>query len=287
MRKPTHIQALGLALCLGAGILQGSANLALGQEARLRLHQVDNQPRGEADTVAEIRFGETVAARILGRESLSKDRELNRYVSLIGTALALHATRPDLQFHFAVMESPEVNAYSAPGGFVFITRGAIEASTSESELAAILAHEIAHISERHIVKALHIRGEEKGDLSAISRLIGASSDTARAAFSQTVDKALELILDTGYEMEQELDCDRIATLLLVQTGYDPQALQRFLQRNQGTASDGAHKMKTHPASQRRNDALRQLLEAEGLTTPVAETATMQTRFRHHVKANHG
>jgi predicted Zn-dependent protease len=256
---------------------------AMAQDARMRLHQIDTEPQGEADTVAEIRFGEMVAARILGRTALNQDPKLNRYVSLIGTALAMHASRPDLQFHFAVLESDEVNAYSTPGGFVFVTRGAVMATENESELAAILAHEIAHISERHIVKALNIKGADKSDLSTVSRFLGASADTARAAFSQAVDKAMDVIFDTGYQIEQELDTDRVATLLLADAGYDPAALLHFLKRIDGQSSGKVSKMKTHPGSERRLNSLTQLLQEEGLSSVSYNQEIMQKRFSNHVK----
>jgi predicted Zn-dependent protease len=252
-------------------------------DVRLRLHQLVENQTGEADVVAEVRFGEDVAARILGREKLSADTQLQRYVSLLGTALALHADRPELSFYFAVLESDAVNAYSAPGGFVFVTRGAVRAAQNEAELAAILAHEIAHVSRRHIVHELNIHGAEQSDLSALTRFLGASADTARVALAQAVDKALDVLFDTGYNVQQELEADRVATLLLAETGYDPTALQRFLARVEPAEGRNAD-LKTHPGAQQRDAALRQLLAEEKLSA-LPNNTTQQTRFEAHVKTS--
>jgi predicted Zn-dependent protease len=252
-------------------------------DTRLRLHQLVENQTGEADVVAEVRFGEDVAARILGREKLSADTQLQRYVSLLGTALALHADRPELNFYFAVLDDDAVNAYSAPGGFVFVTQGAVRAARDEAELAAILAHEIAHVSRRHIVHELNIRGAEQSDLSALTRFLGASADTARVALGQAVDKALEVLFDTGYNVQQELEADSNASLLLAETGYDPTALQRFLARVEPAKGRNAD-LKTHPGAQQRDAALRQLLAEEKLSAlPI--NSTQQTRFEAHVKTS--
>lgn len=263
-------------------MLLAAAPVFAASDTRLRLHQLVENQTGETDVMAEVRFGEDVSARILGREKLSTDEKLQRYVSLLGTALALHADRPELNFYFAVLESDAVNAYSAPGGFVFITRGAVRAAHDESELAAILAHEIAHVSRRHIVHELNIRGAEQSDLSALTRFLGASADTARVALSQAVDKALEVLFDTGYNVQQELEADRVATLLLAETGYDPTALRRLLARVESPAA-AQSAMKTHPGAEQRDAALHTLLTEEKLS-PLPGNSTQQARFDAHVKA---
>jgi predicted Zn-dependent protease len=260
-------------------LLAAAPALAAG-DTRLRLHQLVENQTGEADVVAEVRFGEDVAARILGREKLSADTNLQRYVSLLGTALALHADRPELSFYFAVLDDDAVNAYSAPGGFVFITQGAVRAAQNEAELAAILAHEIAHVSRRHIVHELNIHGAEQSDLSALTRFLGASADTARVALAQAVDKALDVLFDSGYNVQQELEADSVATLLLAEAGYDPTALRRFLARVESPATTG---MKTHPGAEQRDAALNTLLAEEKLER-LPNNATQQTRFDAYVKA---
>ena len=110
------------------------------------------------DVSEEIRFGREIAARMVGRFGLYNDPQLMKYVNLVGRSLSQSTNRPELDFHFAVLNTSEINAYAAPGGYVFVTRGAIEKMQDESELAAVLAHEMTHINERHVVKELNIEG---------------------------------------------------------------------------------------------------------------------------------
>lgn len=229
---------------------------------RTRLNQIVSDKTTAEDTIAEIRFGKQVAARILGRETLYDNPSLTRYINLVGKSLALQSSRNELDFHFAVLNKPYANAYSTPGGYVFITLGAIQQARDESELAAVLAHEIAHISLRHIVKELNIKGRDTSALSGISRLLGAASDTTRVALSQAVDKAVSILFDKGYQMTEELQADKIAALLLAQTGYDPLALQRYLERIHNSEDESHIRSKTHPASAERFQALTALADSE-------------------------
>src|SRR5574337_110854 len=131
------------------------------------------------DVAEEVRFGREIAARMIGRFSLYDNSRLTKYVNLVGQALVQNTSRPELQFHFAVLNTTEINAYAAPGGYVFVTRGAIEKMQDESELAAVLAHEITHINEKHVVRELNIRGSEGSAASGLARLIGGGTESAR------------------------------------------------------------------------------------------------------------
>src|SRR6266568_6059463 len=91
----------------------------------------------------EADIGRVVAARVLATYPLLKDVKLQEYVTLVGNTVAAYSTRPTLEWHFAVIDTPIVNAFSAPGGFIFITTGALQQMNSEAELAAVLGHEIA------------------------------------------------------------------------------------------------------------------------------------------------
>lgn len=234
---------------------------------RARAHQAVSQKVLPEDIEAEIRFGKKVAARILGREKLFSDKRLTRYINLIGKTLVFHSNRNELDFHFAILDNESINAYSTPGGYVFITKGAIEFAQDEAELAAILAHEIAHITSRHIVKELNIHGTDKSSLSGLASILGATANTSRIALSQTVDKALQLLFDTGFKIEEELEADRIATLLLAETHYDPIALNRFLKRAESIQKSKNKKViTTHPPSADRFNNLANIIKVEKLSS---------------------
>ena len=156
----------------------------------------------EADIEKELVFGREVAAVMLAQRPLVENPELNRYVNLVGQSVARHGNRPELEFLFAVVDSNEVNAYAVPGGYIFITTAALELIRNEAELAAVLAHEVAHITDRHIVKALDIRADDKSMTAAVSRIIGATADSASVVFYQAVDHALALLFSQGFTVQR-------------------------------------------------------------------------------------
>jgi len=251
---------LGITLC-------GAMNAAAEQDFRRRAHAINSNEFEANDIKAELAFGREVAARILGREHLRDNAELARYVALVGQALASNSNRAELPFYFAVLDSEQVNAYSTPGGYVFVTRGALRQMRDEAELAAVLAHEIAHVQLRHIVNAMHIRGKEtSGVMTWMSVVTGGSADTAKVAFFQAVDQATALLFEEGFNIRDELAADRVALMLLANTGYDPEALNRFLTRidtpAESTTSNGK---RTHPSGAERLTALTAALSAQGLT----------------------
>ena len=273
--RSTLIAGLGLGLTACASM--GTED---GQSFRLRANSHALMQTSTADVEAEIEFGRDIAARVLGRYGLLKDSPKNRYISLIGTALAAHSNRTELSYHFAILDSDKVNAYSAPGGYIFITRGALALAEDEAELAAILAHEIAHISERHIVNALNIKATDKSAGAGIGRLLSAGTDTSRVAFFQAIDQAVAILFEKGYSQQDELDSDRVATLLLAEAGYDPLALRRYLQRAQQADNQTGEINTTHPPSRNRLQSLNRLIEEEQLDS--LQLSKNKTRFEQHV-----
>jgi predicted Zn-dependent protease len=233
------------------------------------------------DAKAEVTFGKEVAVRILGRYPLYDDPALTRYVSLVGKAVALHSDRPELEFHFGVLDTDSVNAYAAPGGYIFITKGTLKQMRDEAELAAVLAHEIAHVSRKHIVNELHIKGGENSLEAGLVHLIAGVSNPTRSAFSQTVDQAVELLFGSGLKHEDELEADRVGTLLLANTGYDPTALRSYLNRirpMQGELMKSLHA--THPSFEKRLSDIDKLIAEEKLHTANGPRGTR--RFAEHV-----
>lgn len=248
---------------------------------RQRSHSLTVNNTTPEDIKAEITFGRDIAARVLGRFILLKDKQRTRYVNLIGTALANQAARGELNYYFAILDSDSINAYSAPGGYIFITHGALSLAEDEAELAAILAHEIAHVTERQIVNALNIRAVDSGGSAGLGRLLSASSDTAHVAFAQAAEQAVTILFKSGYSQQDELDADRIATLMLANSGFDPLALRRYLQRAQGMDNKDQEINLTHPPADARLTSLDRLIAEEkfnGLNQP-----RNTQRFKRHVK----
>lgn len=172
----------------------------------------------------EIAYGGAVAVNIVQRYGgVDTTPALVEYVNLVGEALAIHSARPELPYHFAILATDEVNAVSAPGGYVFITRGALKACRNEAELAGILAHEIGHIVGRHAVAILqNLKSKE-----AVADEAGWKSS---AVFGKVVDGFLDDYMTKGLPQDDEFEADRIGTGLLARVGWEATGLRNLLQR---------------------------------------------------------
>ena len=228
---------------------------------RARVSVVDRDTYTETDTDEEINFGRMIAARILGQYKVSGNKPLQKYVNLVGATLTRNCSRPDLTFHFVVIDSKEINAYSTPGGYVFITTAVLEKMKNEAELAGVLAHEIGHVSERHVVKELNLKGAEKSALTSIAALIGGASKSAGIAFAHAVDNAVDMILRDGYKKEDEMQADSSAVLLCALSGYDPSGLVTFLERISEVKSNVG---KTYPKYDERLATIQKVISDEGI-----------------------
>lgn len=247
---------------------------------RARASVADRDTYADSDTEEEINFGREIAARLLGQYKMSTNVKLQKYVNLVGATLAQNCNRPELDFHFIVVDSSELNAYSTPGGYVFITSALLSKMSNEAELAGVLAHEIAHVTERHIVKELSLKGAEKSAVSSIAALIGGASKSAEIAFSQAVDKAVDLILRDGYKKEDEMQADASAVVLCAFSGYDPSGLVTFLDKI-GKVKSGVGK--TYPVYDVRLATLQQAITREGIAD--MKLALNTERFANAMKSD--
>lgn len=244
-------------------ILPGAALAANDPQAswRARGSQSERAAYGDADLAEEVRFGKEIAARVLGRYKLVDNPQLQRYVNLVGASIAQYTSRPELEYHFAVIESSEINAYSTPGGYVFVTSAAIRLMRNEAELAGVLAHELGHICERHVVTELNLRGTDSSGVSSLVALIGGASDSAKVAFTQSVDKAMEILFVDGFKREYEMQADEAALHYLAFSGYDPAGLETYLLRVSGQKVEVG---KTYPRYEARRELLQRVAAEQGI-----------------------
>lgn len=277
-RSAGVLAAVGIVGILLAGSVPCRANHA---DARRRANQVVREEPTAEDVAAEIRFGRELAARVLARLPLDPDEELNRYVNLVGTAVAQSCGRPELTFHFAVLDVDTVNAWAAPGGYVFVTRGTLARLHDEAELAGVLAHEIAHVSRRHIVRELGIEAPETDLTAAVARFLGGGGEPAAAALRQSVDAALHILFERGYRVDDEFEADRVAASLLAQTGYPDGALARFLDRARSLTDADESWKRSHPATADRVARLR-ARRGPAATSARPDPSPMKERFLAHV-----
>lgn len=245
-------------------LLNLSSRSAIGQEWRARISTESEVT--VSDISAEVTFGREIAARILGRYKTLDDDVLINYINLVGLSLVRNANRPELGFHFSILDTEELNAYAAPGGYVFITKGALRLIKDEAELAGVLAHEIGHITEMHVVKELKIKGNDDATVTGLARLVGGGSESARAAFGQAVDKGFEMVFQDSYKREDEMQADRTAVILNTLSGYDASALARYLDRMRPLKEKIVQNDDTHPTFASRIAQIKSVISTEGIDT---------------------
>jgi predicted Zn-dependent protease len=226
----------------------------------------------------EYYVGRAVAARILATYPILRNSKLTEYVNMVGQTVALNSEKPNTfgGYHFAILDSAEVNAFACPGGTILITRGMLGAARTEDELAAVLAHEVAHINRRDGIAAI-----SKSRWTEALTIIGTetvktygSSDVARLTgiFEGSIDDVFKTLVVNGYGRSQEEDADRTALGYLAGAGYDPKALESFLNRlvAAGRGSSGGI-LKTHPATSDRLEIVRSNLPNR-MVDPLKEKA---------------
>jgi predicted Zn-dependent protease len=259
------MKSVACALVVSAALLIASPANGADANWRQRMSAKEDGGAAASDVAEEIRFGREVAARIIGRFGLYENPPLVKYVNLVGQALVTSANRPELDFHFAILNTDEINAYAAPGGYIFVTRGALQKMQDEAELAGVLAHELGHVIEKHVVKELNIRGTEDSAASGLARVIGGKTDTARVAFAQAVDKALDILFQDGLKREDETQADRDAAVLCALSGYDPTGLTRYFERLNSVKGKQTEVLdKTHPPLKTRIARLKDAVALEGI-----------------------
>lgn len=206
----------------------------------------------------EYYVGRAVAARLLQNYPLYENSKLTNYINLIGKTIALHSEKPFTYggYHFAVLNSNEINAFACPGGIILITRGMIQLAQSEDELAAILAHEIAHINHRDGINSIkQARWTEALTIigTKAARQYG-SEELIRLVniFEGSVDDVLKTLIVNGYSRTQEFSADEKTLSYLAKAGYNPYALINVLERlKNSNTSYGAGIFKTHPQPEER------------------------------------
>lgn len=188
-----------------------------------------------------------------GSKPVIEDPELSAWLQSLGKRLARHAPN-NTQYYFLIINDPAINAYAMPGGVIAIYSGLILNTRSESELAAVIAHEIAHVSQRHIARILAGRS---GDslLTGLGVLVGAaaasqSPDAAQAIISGTL--ASQAHRQLAFSRQMEAEADRTGLRILAQAGLDPQAMPTFMekleQRSNDVHGEITQYLRTHPLS---------------------------------------
>ncbi|OGT02458.1 MAG: peptidase M48 Ste24p [Gallionellales bacterium RIFCSPLOWO2_12_FULL_59_22] len=198
---------IGLALALLGGCAQ---NPVTGQSNFVMMSE--NQ---------EIAIGRQYHEEVIGKEyRVYESKALQDYVNHIGQKLARNSHRPNLQYHFSVLDSPEINAFALPGGYVYVTRGIMAYLNSEAELAGVIGHEIGHVTARHGVRQQSAAQAANIGLAVASIFV----PELNTGIAQNLANILGGALLSGYGREHELEADRLGAQYLAHSDYDPQAI---------------------------------------------------------------
>ncbi len=231
----------------------------------------------EIDEEDEIALGKAVSDKICSTFGVQQDAQPTRYVTLVGSVLTEQSSRPKLPYQFIILDSNVANAFAAPGGFIHITRGALASMKNEAQLAGVLGHEIAHVTQQHTVNAI-----KKGKLVQFGE--GQTSLRSNPALvQQLADKVTEGIFQ-GWGREQELDADRVGMRIAFKAGYDPNGLIAFLEtlkaQNEGSSSRSGL-FASHPEIQERIEKLTAQISSEKLFNQAA--VSLPARFKDFIK----
>lgn len=241
---------------LGSAITGGkTAPAAQGDD----LISLLTQSLNNIDEPKEIEIGRQLAALLLGAKPAHPDMALQRYVNRLGRWISLQSPRPGLPWTFVVLDDAGYNAFAAPGGYVFVTKGLIDRCADESELAGILAHEITHVTAKH-----HLQAIRQSAMAGVgTQLLASQIRTSNVAGQLVKDQLLSLfrtVYTKGLSQSDEFEADRSGVAMAAKAGFDPYGLVSVLQQLRTVTPDNPMftlTMSTHPAAQARLDYLEQ------------------------------
>lgn len=196
----------------------------------------------------EIKIGGELAAMLLGAAPLIADPAKQRYLNTLGRWLALHSERPGLPWKFGIIDSDDFNAFSAPGGYVLVTRGLFDRMRSEAELVGVLAHEIGHVARKHHLAALQksLRNQSLSEMRSYFSISTGSSIGDR--FSAALLSAGKDLYARGLDQDDEFEADRVGVVIAARSGYSPWGLAGVLQTLTATTDESKYGLhnRTHP-----------------------------------------
>jgi len=269
-----------------AGVLGATGQISESdKQAIVKTSQAVQATFAEITEEQEYYIGRGVAALILSRYQVYDDPSLTAYINTVGQSVVYYSDRPEIYagYHFLVLDTEEVNALSAPGGLIFVSKGLLRRCKNEEMLADVLAHEVGHVTAKHGLQSI-----KKSRLVDLFGIIGTEAakrygpeELAQLTnlYSGTLGDIVDTLILRGYDRKFEYQADTLSVKFSAAAGYLPQGLVDFLQTmvEDSTAASAKGWFKTHPSSEQRIEKIQ--TEAASLKDGLAGEPIRTKRFQ--------
>jgi len=244
-------------LIFSLGLILYSTQPSAVDIEKIQLPDMGDSAGALISPLQEKEFGEAFFRNLHQQAEINQDVEIQQYIQTIGRQLAAHSDTPSNPFHFFVVMDPNINAFAGPGGYIGVNSGLILLTEAESELASVMAHEIAHVTQRHLYRSIEKASKMSiptvaATLAAI--LIGTQSPNMGQAALMAI-QAGNIQFQIDFTRDHEKEADRVGMQTLAGANYDPRSMPTFFERlQQSTRYYGKgvpEFLRTHPVSENR------------------------------------
>jgi hypothetical protein len=246
-------------LSLARGLLSAiGANVGNVGDSAMDVADAASGKSEEEQTAEELALGPEIAGRILGAAKLVPDAAAQRRVNNIGRWMASHSARPELPWTFGIIDTPEINAFAAPGGYVLVTRGLYQLLADDGEVAAVLGHEISHVVQRDHYNVIRKQEITSATENAVAGQVNVGGGLAGQMAKDYVRRHGAAVMLTSLDRDVEFRSDEASEVYLARSGFNPLALYAVLQKMTalGSASASLSQLyKTHPPLDDRLDRI--------------------------------
>lgn len=272
--------------------VSASLDKAVGGPTEENLKVIDKSKKTAPETNALFGKWETSWEKTMGaktHESLRKDpgflndRKYLAQVARVARPLVKQVERKDLTYHFAVLNQKEVNAFAAPGGYIFVTKGLMDMIDSDDELAGVIGHELGHVNKRHSVKA----AEKKGLMAVLVAGLALNKKTRKYAKYAAI---ASYFADLKFSRNDEYQADACAVKYTAAAGFNPRGLLSFFDKinNDSKSSKITKYFSDHPPTSDRIKAVeKQISKLDKSYPPVKQTQAQNTQITNNYGSKHG
>ena len=236
------------------GLLTNANSLFALELDKIELPDMGDSAGALISPAEEKQFGEAFFRSLHAQVTINQDSEIQQYIQTIGEKLVAHSDTPSYPFHFFVVLENDINAFAGPGGYIGVNSGLILMTEAESELASVMAHEIAHVTQRHLYRSYEASSRLSIPMAAATLgaiLLGTQSAAAGQAAIMAI-QAGSVQFQIDFTREHEAEADRVGMQTLSSSTYDPRSMPTFFERlQQSTRYSGQNVpefLRTHPVT---------------------------------------